>query len=40
VEEEAVDEVEARAEGVTVPKRKEQKNKELKIERHARTQIW
>jgi len=39
VEEEAMDEVEAGAEGVTVPKRKEQKNKELKTERHARTRI-
>jgi len=39
VEEEAMDEVEAGAEGVTVPKRKEQKNKELKTERQARTRI-
>jgi len=39
VEEGAVDEVEAGAEDVSVPKRKGQKNKELKTERHARIPI-
>jgi len=39
VEEEAVDEVEAGARDVTVPKKKERKIKEPKTERHARTPI-